>query len=388
MQTVKKMNNYKNILNIFTMRKTLLFIIFIFYYFHFINAQSISGELYDGGLYGSDASSDMTTTLTASSQYASGSAASPTIFVYRILQTEWDAANITSVSMVDNPLDMGNSGGPDSEWDDANGYHYLYFSAGVADWDLHDCPTSLGPNSTYLSLKFNGMSGSMTVYMTLKDTDPVVGSEVNRISTNQLTSVGSITLTTLPIKLKEFTVRKYNPTSSYLAWTTANEINFDKFIVERSTDSKNWSGIGEVKSFAFSRSNDYSFVDKDVYDGNGEQTFFYRLKMLDLDGGWRYSKVENVLFNTSKGIAKLMLFPNPSSEKVYFNLTNIESGSNLDINIFDSTGKLIMKKEQNYKLNNNLLIDNAKQSIKAGMYHVIISDNKGNKYYKKLILSR
>ena len=366
--------------------KQFLFIFLIIFSYSFTEGQTISGELYDGGLYGSDASSDMTTTLTASSQYSSGSSASPTIFVYRILQTEWDASGVTSVSIVDNPLDMGNGGAPDAEWDDANGYHYLYYSAGVADWDLHDCPTSLGANSTYLSLKFNGLSSQITVYMTLKDVDPVVGSEVNLVTVNQLTSVGSITLGTLPLNLISFSASKYNTTSSYLSWTTSDEFDFDRFEVERSVDSRNWEYVASVESFSFQRNNDYSYLDKDVYNGDGEQTFYYRLKLIDKDGAFRYSDVKFVTFDSEK--VEMTLFPNPSSDKVYFSLAGFSTDKPVNVAIYDFTGKLVFIRKIDYRNNNILLLDNAKVRLKSGMYHVVVSDNNDHKLHRKLVIAK
>jgi len=96
----KLMNNYKKK----DMKRFILFFI-IYSIINSVNSQTISAELHLGGMYGSSATSDLTTTLTASSQYPQFSTSSPTIFVYRILQTQWDASNITSVSVVDDSED-------------------------------------------------------------------------------------------------------------------------------------------------------------------------------------------------------------------------------------------------------------------------------------------
>ena len=370
--------------------KKYLILLFILSTINIVFGQTISGELYDGGLYGSDASSDMTTTLTASSQYSSGSNASPTIFVYRILQTEWDASGVTSVSIVDNPLNMGNSsGGPDGEWDDGNGYHYLYYSAGIADWDLNTCPTTLGSNSTYLSLKFNGLSAEMTVYMTLLGVDPVNGSKVNLVSENQLTSVDNITIgSPLFISIVDFKASKYNSSSSYLSWTGENEVNFDRFEIQRSINGRNWVYAGTVNSYSLFRSSDYSFIDKDVYDGVGDQTFYYRLKLIDKDGGYRFSKIRDVSFEAKDAVVDLEIYPNPSSEKVFFTLSGIDSDSDVNIDIFDINGKIAYRKNMKNLSKSNLLLDNTITRLQSGMYNVIISDKKGHRLYKKLILAR
>ena len=222
--------------------------------------------------------------------------------------------------------------------------------------------------------------------MTLKGTDPVVGSEVNLVTVNQLTSVGSITIGTLPLNLLSFSARKYNSSSSYLSWTTSDELNFDKFEIERSIDSRNWESVGTVKSFSFQRNNDYSYLDKGVYNGDGEQTFYYRLKLIDKDGSFRYSDVKFVTFDSEK--VEMTLYPNPANDKVYFTLSGFEKYSELHVDIFDISGKSVLNKKIEYKNANTLLLDNTHINLKDGMYNVIISDKKGHQVYKKLILAK
>ncbi len=370
------------------MKRYLIILVMFLFLITNNQGQTIAGEVFDGGgIYGSDVNAHMTVTLTASSQYAINSTSSPTIFVFRIPQAEWDASGITSVTTLDNPLAMGsNSGGPSSEWDDANGYHYLYYSATVADWDLHDCPTSLGPNSTYLSLKFNDLSTPITVYMTLKDVDPVVGSEVNLVFDNQLTSVNS---DVIPLTLTSFSAKKHNITSTYLSWTSEDEVNFDRFDIERSTGYNDWEYIATIKGSGKDRGRkSYSYIDKDVYKNEGSQSFYYRLKMVDLDGRYKFSEVREVLFDNANRVIKLLVFPNPASKKVFFTLSDIKKDSKLMIKIYDNAGKLALSKNIVYQNNKNLLIDNTVQRLQAGSYNVIISDEGEHKYFKKLVLTR
>ncbi|MFQ5823941.1 MAG: hypothetical protein ACE5JB_07795 [bacterium] len=78
-----------------------------------------------------------------------------------------------------------------------------------------------------------------------------------------------------------------------LKWTTQNEINLKGFEVQRGFDNKNdkdFKAIGFVKtSIEKKDKKNYSFEDKSVFK-QIERTFYYRLKILDNDGSFSYSK--------------------------------------------------------------------------------------------------
>jgi len=362
-------------------------LIFVFVVFSFIaQGQNIEGKLFGGGSYGSDPNSDLAVTLKATSQYPTNSASSPTIFVIRIEQSEWDASGVTSVSIVDNPLDMGDNLAPDAEWDDGNGYHYIYYSAGVADWDLSDCPISLGPNSTYLSLKFNDMTNAFTVELTLKDVDPVVGSEVNLVDVNQLILTNDYIL---PLELIIFTADIYKSYSSLLKWETINEINVDKIVVQRSLATKKWEDIGFVLANNIkNKVNFYKFIDKDVYDGYGERTYFYRLKFIDKDSQYKYSSIQDVIFINEEQNIEIEVFPNPSSEVVYYKLSGIRRNSNIDVLVYDLAGNLVFQRKSKYNTTRNLLVDKKSFKFDNGIYNLIIIDEDNKKHYSNFVMTR
>ncbi len=192
----------------------------------------------------------------------------------------------------------------------------------------------------------------------------------------------------LPINIISLNVTKYNSTSSYLFWTSENEVDFDRFEIQRSIDGRNWVYAGTVKSYSLFRSSDYSFIDRDVYDGVGNQTFYYRLKLIDIDGGYRFSKIRDVTFEAKDAVVNLEIYPNPSSEKVFFTLSGIDSDSDVNIDILDINGKIAYRKNMENLSKSNLLLDNTIIRLQSGMYNVIISDKKGHRVYKKLILAR
>lgn len=92
----------------------------------------------------------------------------------------------------------------------------------------------------------------------------------------------------LPVELSTLSA-KVSTRSVRLDWTTATEVNSYKFVVERSVSgANNWSALGEVRASNYSNApKSYGFDDKNLNSGK----YSYRLKMVDNDGTYEYSKI-------------------------------------------------------------------------------------------------
>jgi hypothetical protein len=104
--------------------------------------------------------------------------------------------------------------------------------------------------------------------------------------------------TTLPVELTQFSGRAVESVNQ-LDWTTASEINCDYFNVEASKDGESFITGGSVQGAGNSTvTNNYSFTDENPFPG----TTYYRLKQMDFDGQYEYSKVidvTNINYKTS-----------------------------------------------------------------------------------------
>jgi hypothetical protein len=133
---------------------------------------------------------------------------------------------------------------------------------------------------------------------TFQDPDP------NNSSPSGVVSVADVNL---PVTLVKFSAKKEG-NSSLLSWNTAEEINSDYFQVEHSQNAKEWSALGRLYSHGDSRElNTYSYVHQNPAPG----TNYYRLKMVDKDLTFAYSKVE-VVSLSAKGL--ISVFPNPATD--------------------------------------------------------------------------
>jgi hypothetical protein len=111
-------------------------------------------------------------------------------------------------------------------------------------------------------------------------------------------------LVTLPVELTGFTA-KTEENTTLLKWSTATEAGTRAYVIEYSTDENNWQVIGSVQAAGNSTSNtNYNFTHSHPSEGNN----YYRLKMVDLDGQFSYSKVDAVSFATT---TKINFYPNP-----------------------------------------------------------------------------
>lgn len=135
----------------------------------------------------------------------------------------------------------------------------------------------------------------------------------------------------LPVQLESFTAGKAG-TAVSLKWKSSLETNSKEFVVERSADGVNYSIVGTVAAKGIP--SEYSLLDASPVGGDN----FYRLKQVDNDGKFVYSKVLKVNFTRLPGIS---ISPNPASSYLYVSLENINSA--VTVQLIDLNGKLMQQ---------------------------------------------
>ena len=114
----------------------------------------------------------------------------------------------------------------------------------------------------------------------------------------------------LPVELSAFNA-SLRGESVELLWETATELNNEKFIVESSTEGEVFFSIGEIQGAGtVTEAQKYRFVHHTPSAGIN----YYRLKQLDLDGTFAYTKVLAV---NAPGVKDMRAFPNPVQDKLY-----------------------------------------------------------------------
>ncbi|MBK7633184.1 MAG: hypothetical protein IPJ13_02035 [Saprospiraceae bacterium] len=170
----------------------------------------------------------------------------------------------------------------------------------------------------------------LQAHLGLVSSQIVVYCNGNTVSTTLSVSNSGLVLGTdlsvlLPIVLSKFNALKLNEISSKLNWTTSSEINSDYFGIERSMDGNNWETIGRVTAAGnSSKELAYEFIDDNLpLIRTKEQVFYYRLRMTDLDGQYKYSDVRGVNFGKlSTGV--VTIYPNPTVEHINVDLSGMD----------------------------------------------------------------
>lgn len=186
----------------------------------------------------------------------------------------------------------------------------------------------------------------------------------------------------LPVKLTNFTARK-NRLDAVLNWTTAQERNSSHFVVERSFNRVQFTAVGRVAAAGntTARSN-YNFTDEQVGGIAKNQTVYYRLKIVDIDGRVEYSPIASVRFEEATRTA-VNVFPNPFQSDVMVQI-NALSNTNATISVFDIMGKKVAEFVESVVEGDNAIALSKLNSLTNGVYFVKVNMD-GNEVVTKLI---
>jgi hypothetical protein len=165
---------------------------------------------------------------------------------------------------------------------------------------------------------------------------------------------------------------KYNS----LQWNVENEINDKGFDIERRyADEIGFTKIGFVQSIANSSSNQYNFDDNGV--DLGKENVFYRLKHIDLDGNAIYSIT---LMLTRKTSSNLVEYISVNGNNLYIRLNNGNSSQQINMQILDMAGRMIINKNIAYQ-SQNIDISNFSKAV----YVLRLFYNHGAQFSQKFV---
>lgn len=172
------------------------------------------------------------------------------------------------------------------------------------------------------------------------------------------TSNGTLTVNaTLPVHLVSFTAINTS-SGQQLKWKVQNEEAFSHYEIETSTNASSFKNIGRIIA---AKKEQYSFINNNPAPANN----CYRLKMVDIDGTYTYSKVILVL---NKGDNQsIRIYPNPTPSTL-----NVSCKNEIKvITITDYNGRQVL----HAIVNSNTTSLNISQ-LTAGVYqaHVVTTN--------------
>ncbi len=183
----------------------------------------------------------------------------------------------------------------------------------------------------------------------------------------------------LPVKLISFSAVLKDKVS-YLTWNTENELNNKYFDVERSEDGIHFKKIGLVNGQGTtSIAQFYQFNDS---LNTTASVIYYRLKIVDLDGNYSYSKIVPLRMT---GILNdhISIYPNPFVDNFKISL-NMPQDENVQFRMLSFDGKEIFKRRSFVQKGANIIEVNDLGQISSGNYILEVMARRET-YIKKII---
>jgi hypothetical protein len=187
----------------------------------------------------------------------------------------------------------------------------------------------------------------------------------------------------LPLTLLSFAARKqFNNTDVLVNWRTTDEFNLSHFEVEVAKGDANYQQNRFVTLTRISSNGglgiekEYNFTDAEA---GKTGVYYYRLKMVDIDGQFRYSSIKPVLFTND---LTWQLYPNPAGNISYLTL-QVPEGTILQVRLIDQNGKILRQfSKTGSGFLQKLPVD--LQGIPAGLYTVEVTREDERRYFRLL----
>ena len=181
----------------------------------------------------------------------------------------------------------------------------------------------------------------------------------------------------LPLKMGELTATRER-NKIQLSWETLSEQNTSHFIIERSADGNRFTSLGQIPAKGNSDSKSaYQYPDAQPLNG----TNFYRLKMVDLDGIFTYSRV--IAIKNEDGLNAIQLFPNPATDVLQLQIPS-HLKITATISIVDMAGRTIRSNNIQLAEGNNASSIPVRE-LAPGTYQLIIAYSNNEKQARSFI---
>jgi hypothetical protein len=197
------------------------------------------------------------------------------------------------------------------------------------------------------------------------------------ISFSPFTLASTTANNVLPVQWLSFTAAKREK-AVLLEWSTALEEQNKGFAIERSADGTRFEQIGFVNGAGnSSHVSNYSWEDNAPIAG----TSYYRLKQIDNDGHWEYSKTVSVTFALTAPVVQLM--PNPARTKTKL-LLQLVRAEKCTITLTDLAGRTVYTEQLGEVISRTVDMDLSK--FNTGMYLLTVRTPEKTIYQTKLII--
>lgn len=205
--------------------------------------------------------------------------------------------------------------------------------------------------SGYTPPRYNSLNGRMDELLIYN----------RALSSAEVLSLSNIAL---PLTLTDFTGRLQN-NNAILNWKTENEQNTSHFEVERSTNGRNYTAIGNVTAMNQSGIHNYSYTDNNIA-ALVVPVDYYRLKQIDIDGKFTYSKIIALSIDNSRNV--VLLYPNPAFNELNLSVS-ITKADKVQGRVIDNAGRVVKQQQWNLSAGSTAITIDV-NALAKGMYYL------------------
>ncbi|MBK7499014.1 MAG: T9SS type A sorting domain-containing protein [Ignavibacteriales bacterium] len=263
--------------------------------------------------------------------------------------------------------------------DDAGGETYALDHANFNDWMVNTLQAGLDsygafPTNVYIFDVFTLLKDPSSNFMNPAYADGSEDSHPNALASSLVAPIlvqqmfdaaRAYEENLLPVELTSFSATIIGSTIK-LSWNTATEINNFGFDVERTSTSptQEWTKIGFVEGHGTSNSPKYySFEDNNLT----ARKYIYRLKQIDSDGQFEYSKEIEVDLDATIKYELSQNYPNPFNPTTTIHFSLPTSG-NVKLTLYNTTGQEVRNLLNEYKESGTHIINFNASGLSSGAY--------------------
>ncbi len=197
---------------------------------------------------------------------------------------------------------------------------------------------------------------------------------------NTLNNIDSLPFgTAVPVTLVAFTGRVQQQLS-VLQWQSAEEINVAHYALQRSLNGRDFTNIALLPATNTLAGSRYAYTDS-AFAQLPAGNVYYRLRMVDIGGAYKYSPV--VVLRKARPSDVAELYPNPVQQQLQLRIDAAVSSS-YNIRVFDGAGRLILLKNSSVNTGiNTISLDVS--SLAQGLYMIVLHNNRGNSEQLKFV---
>lgn len=172
----------------------------------------------------------------------------------------------------------------------------------------------------------------------------------------------------LPLTLGEFS-GKATKAGNQLHWTTTMEENTAYFEIQREGIDSVFSDLAKMPAAG----NSNQLLPYDYLDASAIGAYAYRLKMVDLDGKFTYSRI--VMVGSAVDALTIKVLPNPAYQPLSLTV-NSPAATGAVLMLTDMRGKKLLEKHVSLQKGNNSIDPAILASLPQGMYLIGVATDK------------